>query len=286
MSAPRQRYRFITLDVFTDRPFGGNPLAVFPEAAGIDDQQMQLIAREFNLSETVFILAGTNGADANLRIFTPAFEMPFAGHPTVGACLILALEGRIGGSATLGVKAGMMAIAVADGVATITAPQPARSIASPAPDADSVASALGLASGEVLTGDQSPLICTAGVNFLFASAANREILARAKPGSPGGDTVGTALVALDDLAHGAVHMRMFAPAAGVPEDPATGSAAAALPAYLRHMGLEKPAFVIHQGDDMGRPSRIAVTVTTDDSGADSVQVGGSGQVMSEGEFIL
>ena len=279
------RYRFITLDVFTDQPFGGNPLAVFPDAAGIDDAQMQAIAREFNLSETVFILPGTDGADATLRIFTPTFEMPFAGHPTVGSALILYLEDRIGATATLNVKAGAMAITVADGVATITAPQPARTIDSPAPDAAAVASALGLQSGDVMAGDQSPIICSAGVNFLISRAVDRAALARARPGTPDGDTVGTVLIALDDLSENIVHMRMFAPEVGVIEDPATGSAAAALPAYLRHMGLEKPAFLIHQGDDMGRPSRITVTVTTDDDG-DHVQVGGSGCVMSEGEFIL
>jgi len=279
------RYRFITLDVFTDQPFGGNPLAVFPDAAGINDAQMQAIAREFNLSETVFILPGTDGADATLRIFTPTFEMPFAGHPTVGSALILYLEDRIGATATLNVKAGAMAITVADGVATITAPQPARTVDSPAPDAAAVASALGLQSGDVLAGDQSPIICSAGVNFLISRAVDRAALARARPGTPDGDTVGTVLIALDDLSENIVHMRMFAPEVGVIEDPATGSAAAALPAYLRHMGLERPAFLVHQGDDMGRPSRIAVTVTTDDHG-DHVQVGGSGCVMSEGEFIL
>lgn len=279
------RYRFITLDVFTDQPFGGNPLAVFPDAAGINDAQMQAIAREFNLSETVFILPGSDGADATLRIFTPTFEMPFAGHPTVGSALILFLEDRIGATATLNVKAGAMAITVADGVATITAPQPARTVDSPAPDAAAVASALGLQSGDVLAGDRSPIICSAGVNFLISRAVDRAALARARPGTPDGDTVGTVLIALDDLSENIVHMRMFAPEVGVIEDPATGSAAAALPAYLRHMGLERPAFLIHQGDDMGRPSRITVTVTTDDDG-DHVQVGGGGCVMSEGEFIL
>ncbi len=280
------RHRFVTLDVFTDRPFGGNPLAVFPEAAGISDTEMQSIAREFNLSETVFILPGTDGADANLRIFTPAFEMPFAGHPTVGSALVLARENRIGATATLNVKSGPMAITVADGVATITAPRPAHTVTSPAPDAVAVASALGLESGDVLAGNQSPIICSAGVNFLFACVVDRAALARARPGTPDGDTVGTALLALDESAENIIHVRMFAPGAGVAEDPATGSAAAALPAYLRHMGLEKPAFLVHQGDDMGRPSRIAVTVTTDDSGADRVQIGGGGRVMSEGEFLL
>ena len=282
MPPPGRRYRFVTIDVFTDEPFGGNPLAVFPEAAGIADAQMQSIAREFNLSETVFILPGSGGADADLRIFTPAHEMPFAGHPTVGAALILARDERIGSAATLNVKAGMMAITVAGGVATITAPQPARAVTSPAPDAAAVASALGLRSGDVLAGDRSPVICSAGVNFLFAGAANREALARARPGTPDGDTVGTALVALDDLSENIVHMRMFAPSAGIPEDPATGSASAALPAYLRHMGLENPAFAVHQGDDMGRPSRIAVTVAADDH----VRIGGGGVVMSEGDFNL
>ena len=279
------RYRYITLDVFTDRPFGGNPLAVFPEATGIGDEQMQAIAREFNLSETVFILPGTNGADANLRIFTPAREMPFAGHPTVGSSLILAGEGRIGATATLSVKAGMVAVTVADGKATIMAPQPAHIIDTPAPDADIVAAATGLQPGDVAAGDQSPMICSAGAEFLFARVKNRETLACLQVGEPPSKSVGTVLVALDDLADGVIHMRMFAPRSGVPEDPATGSAAAALPAYLRHMGLEKPSFVIHQGDDMGRPSRITVTVTTDDDG-DHVQVGGSGCVMSEGEFLL
>ena len=285
MTKPRQSYRFITLDVFTDQPFGGNPLAVFPEATGISDTEMQSIAQEFNLSETVFVLPGTDGADANLRIFTPTFEMPFAGHPTVGSALVLAMEDRIGAAATLHVKSGLMAITVVDGVATITAPQPAHTVDSPAPDADAVADALGLQAGDVLAGDQSPIICSAGVNFLFSCAVDRAALARAQPGTPDGDTVGTVLIAIDDLTENIIHMRMFAPISGIPEDPATGSAAAALPAYLRHMGLERPSFVIHQGDDMGRPSRITVTVTTDDDG-DHVSVGGSGCVMSEGEFRL
>jgi len=279
-------YRYITLDVFTDQAFGGNPLAVFPEAAGIGDGQIQAIAREFNLSETVFILPGSDGADADLRIFTPVRELPFAGHPTVGASLVLAREERIGATATLGVEAGMVAVVLADGGATITAPQPARTLASPAPDADNVALALGLPPGDVAAGQGAPIICTAGADFLFAGAVSRQALARARPGSPDGDTVGTALVALDDLPDGIVHMRMFAPGAGIAEDPATGGAAAALPAYLRHIGRPSPAFVIHQGDDMGRPSRIAVTVTTDDAGADTVRIGGGGRVMSEGEFFL
>ncbi len=211
--------------------------------------------------------------------------MPFAGHPTVGSALVLARENRIGTTATLNVKAGMMAVTVADGVATITAPQPARTVDSSAPDAAAVADALGLQADDVAAGNHAPLICSAGVNFLFASVKNRETLARTQVGEPASKSVGTALVALDDLADGVIHMRMFAPRSGVPEDPATGSAAAALPAYLRHMGLERPAFVIHQGDDMGRPSRITVTVTTDDDG-DHVSVGGSGCIMSEGEFIL
>ena len=285
MTTARQSHRFVTLDVFTDRPFSGNPLAVFPQATGISDTEMQSIAREFNLSETVFILPGSDGADANLRIFTPAREMPFAGHPTVGSSLILAGEGRIGATATLGVKAGMVAVTVAAGKATIMAPQPAHIIDAPAPDAASIEAALGLQPGDVAAGDQSPMICSAGADFLFARVKNRETLARTRVGEPAIKSVGTVLVALDDLADGVIHMRMFAPRSGVPEDPATGSAAAALPAYLRHMGLERPAFLIRQGDDMGRPSRIAVTVTTDDDG-DHVQVGGSGCVMSEGEFFL
>ena len=285
MTKPRQSYRFITLDVFTDQPFGGNPLAVFPEATGISDTEMQSIAQEFNLSETVFVLPGTDGADANLRIFTPTFEMPFAGHPTVGSALVLAMEDRIGAAATLHVKSGLMAITVVDGVATITAPQPAHTVDSPAPDADAVADALGLQAGDVLAGDQSPIICSAGAVFLFACVANRDALTRAQPGTPDGNHVGTVVVALDDLAEGVIHVRMFAPEASITEDPATGSAAAALPAYLRHMGLEKPAFLIHQGDDMGRPSRITVAVATDEDG-DHVSISGSGVVMSEGEFIL
>ncbi len=286
MTRPRARYRYITLDVFTDRPFGGNPLAVFPEAEGIDDRGMQAIAREFNLSETVFVLPGSDGVDANLRIFTPVFEMPFAGHPIVGASHVLSKEERIGAEATLGVKAGEVAVRIRGDEARITAPQPPRVLDGPAPGASDVASAVGLNGGDVLADGKSPTICSAGAEFLFACVASREALSRAVPGQVDHKVVGIALVALDDLSDGIVHMRMFAPSAGVPEDPATGSAASALPAYLRHMGLERSDFVVHQGEDMGRPSFINVSVATDAASTQRVQVGGGAVIMSEGAFLL
>ncbi len=285
MDRPGTRHRFVTLDVFTDRPFGGNPLAVFPDAADIPEAALQPIAREFNLSETVFILPGGDGADADLRIFTPVHEMPFAGHPTVGAALVLAAAGRIAGEATLGLKAGPVAVRVDDGTAVIAAPQPPRVLGGAAPDAAAVAACVGLPKGDVAGGERSPLICSAGAGFLFACVSDRAALSRAIPGQTSGDFVGTALIALDHIDDGVLHMRMFAPLSGIPEDPATGSAAAALPAYLRHLGIDRPDFTVHQGDDMGRPSRIAVSTFTG-SGAESVRIGGGAVVMSEGEFLL
>jgi trans-2,3-dihydro-3-hydroxyanthranilate isomerase len=295
------RYRFITADVFTDQPFGGNPLAVLPDARGLDDVMMQTIAREFNLSETVFVLPPERPAHTRrLRIFTPRNEVPFAGHPTIGTALVLAELGELPlrGAATRIVfeeNAGPVpvTITVAAGrprIAELTAPQAPEVQASCAPAM--VASALSMAPSDLVTGRGLPRVVSCGLPFLLVQLADRAALARARlnrsvwmrqlEGSP------AAAVflfcddpdAVDSLGFRA---RMFAPGDGIEEDPATGSAAAALGGWLGTSARDGTmACVIAQGVEMGRPSRLEVEVDTRAGTVMAVRVGGGAVLISEG----
>ncbi len=300
-------YRFHTADVFTDRMFGGNPLAVFPDGEGIDDAKMQRIAREMNLSETVFVLPPEESAHAaRLRIFTPSAELPFAGHPTVGTALVLAWSGRIrlsGDSTEAILEEGVGPVPVtirADGGRPVSAqfttaqlPEPGP----PAPAAAALAEMLSLDAGDVLGEADRPRAYSCGVPFVFVRLADRAALARARlrmdlwerlladfwaspvflfcPGSGGRGP---------DL-----HARMFSPGMGIAEDPATGSAAAALAGYLvetkRHRaGTNR--WRIAQGEDMGRPSLIELEADVEGAHVTAVRVGGGAVAVSEGVLHL
>lgn len=291
-------HRFVTLDVFTEVPFGGNPLAIFPEAEGIAEAAMQTIAAELNLSETVFVTDAA-GPEPRLRIFTPRAELPFAGHPTVGTAIFLADMRPAGAESGLlmQTRSGPVGARIRvrnDGrkEALITVPRlPA---AGAAPGLGDVAATLGLRP-DALVAD--PLAYEAGVPFTFVQVADRECLARVRLDSGRWTaTFGTAwasqlyVVSMEDWERGReVHARMFAPALGIAEDPATGAAAAALAGMLHD--LQRPGdgeitWIIHQGEDMGRPSRIVLEASVADGKLIQVRLGGTAVPMSEGVLRL
>lgn len=246
-------------DVFTAERFVGNPLAVFPDAAGIAESDLQKIAREFNFSETAFVYAPDDPAHtARVRIFTPTMEVPFAGHPTIGTAVALAGRGH-GPDMVLELGVGPLAAHAADGRARFTTTAPLERLATPDPAL--VARALGVAP-EAFAGP--PVLATLGLAFTVTELDSRATLAALRP-DPAAFRDGAALypAGLDFAQYawvetdGTIHARMFAPLDDVPEDPATGSAAATLAALIAEA---RGSFsgTVHQGDDMGRPSRIGV----------------------------
>lgn len=298
----RRRYRFILCDVFTTSRFGGNPLAVIPDADGLTTDEMQSIAREFNFSESTFVLPPTGAQDRRVRIFTPTQEVPFAGHPNVGTACMLAADGAFGETAaeseiTFEETAGDVAVSLrrnAQGAfrAEIEAPQDLSLGA--AVDPARVAAALSLATGDVATGVHAPVVASVGLPFLVAEVASREALTRARVDTP-------ALAALrDDGIVPDIHAwcrsrdefdiraRMFAPFDGVPEDPATGSANGALAALLTRVAAEFRdglVLTIGQGIEMGRPSRLELR-TRRDGERIRTWIGGDCVPTADGTFYL
>lgn len=293
------RRRFVTLDVFTERRFAGNPLAVVLDPAGLDTATMQAIAREFNYPETVFVLPPREPAHrAALRIFTPAAELPFAGHPTVGTAVLL---GRVGGGAAcefvveegIGPVRCRTAMVDADrGRAAFDLPRlPAEAGHAPAPDA--IAAALGLAPGDLGFGEFAPAAWSAGNPMCFVPVRSLAAIARARPDAARFDqTFAIGGRAIAYLFCGEVgepvhdfHARMFAPGLGVPEDPATGSAAAAFAGLLATQGRYADGqhrVAIEQGYEMGRPSLMELAFTLRGGALASVSVGGGAVVVTEG----
>ncbi len=298
-----REYRFLQADVFTDRAFAGNPLAIFPEADGLTTEEMQSIANEMNLSETTFVLPATDPkARFRLRIFTPAAELPLAGHPVVGACFILAERGAFPleeGTNRIfqECKAGVLPVdivvrggRVENAIMTQSKPR----FFDEYRDRDLLGKAVGLPADELLPDDlPAQLVSTAVPQLMVPArslapfgriqvdlAAMRRVLAET-----GTDCF---MIFTRECAtpEATVHARMFAPTLGVGEDPATGSASGALGAYLVQQGVVEAAptahIVVEQGYEMGRPSTIHVEVDADDSGLVEVRVGGKAVEVAEG----
>lgn len=290
------RRRFLILDVFTARAFGGNQLAVLPDASGLSGEAMQVIAREFNFSETSFVLPSTD-ADAHVRIFTPAYEMPFAGHPTIGTALALAWERAVpqAGNILLLEAAGPVRVELSaeDGRAAsaeLTAPQLPRVL--PGVDLAHCAQALGLEVGDLGSGWPDAPVVTTGAPFLIVPIATRAALGRARLRDPslldGLIATGVYLVTPDAAEPGIDwQVRMFAPGAGVGEDPATGSAAAAFAGLLAHTTPEPEGhwrWRIAQGIEMGRPSLIEASAEKHNGVVTAVRVAGRAVLVAEGEI--
>jgi trans-2,3-dihydro-3-hydroxyanthranilate isomerase len=276
-------YPFVTLDVFTDQRFGGNPLAVFPDAAGLDAETMQALAREFNLSETTFVLPPDDpDHTARVRIFTPQAELAFAGHPNVGTAWVLAGLGRDrDGVLRFEEGAGLVEVAVERrdrqvAGCRVAAPQPLSLADAPAPD--DLAACAGLAPGDI----SAAIVASVGTAAVLA-AVPPGALERAAPDVaafraaaarwPG--YAGHFLLYLYARDANAVRARSFAPLYGISEDPATGSAGAALAASLLHRdGGDTLALDIRQGVEMGRPSRMQAGAERDADGGIRAWVGG------------
>jgi trans-2,3-dihydro-3-hydroxyanthranilate isomerase len=288
------RRHFVTLDVFTDRRFAGNPLAVVLDAQRLDTEAMQAIAGEFNHPETVFVLPAA-GADrrARIRIFTPARELPFAGHPTVGTAVLLALRDGAAAGLELMLEEGIGPVrcvieASADrgGRARFTIPQ-LPSQAGPAPDDAAIAAALGLAPAEI--GELRPARWSAGLPYTFVPATSRAAVAHCRPDPARFDTAfgadGAVYVFCRETVEPghAFHARMFAPGMGIPEDPATGSAAAAFAGMLApHLTDGSHTIAIEQGYEMGRPSLIRLAAVVEAGRLVSASIGGDAVIVTEG----
>ena len=298
--------RFFTLDVFTDRALAGNPLAVVLDAQGLGDGGMQAIAREFNLSETVFVLPPDDPRQrARLRIFTPAKELPFAGHPTVGTAVLLGLldHGHHHGNIAFGLEEGVGLVPCAveiegegQGQATFTLPRlPWRE--GDAPPDTVIAAALGLDEKEIGFDAHRPSLWSAGNGFVMVPVASKAAATRAVPNAAAWSALRSdgarAAVFLytreTEAAEHDFHARMFAPGMGIGEDPATGSAVAAFAGVV--MEFDRPedgehAFVIEQGYAMGRPSQIRLMPTVEGGTLAKVSIGGRAIVVSEGALRL
>jgi trans-2,3-dihydro-3-hydroxyanthranilate isomerase len=295
------RYRYYICDVFTDTRFGGNQLAVLPEAEGLTDRQMQQIAREFNFAETAFVFPPEVGHTRKVRIFTPASEMPFAGHPNIGTAFSLATAGEFGEietsiQVTFEEKAGPVPIAIQrrEGQAIwceLAAPE-TLSLGKTVPS-ELVASAVSLTQRDIVTTTHVPQFASVGLPFLMTELKDRSALERARIQWDGVEAIAALGVtpdihlyvqSADDFD---VRARMFAPMDGVPEDAATGSANCALAAFLGHTD-EKPSgefrFRIAQGVEMGRPSVLEARAEKREGVVVAAWIGGSCVAVSEGEI--
>lgn len=298
------RLKFFTLDVFTDTALAGNPLAVVLDAADLDTARMQAIAREFNLSETVFVLTPRSPlSTARIRIFTPGRELPFAGHPTVGTAVLL---GELRAPELLAREDIAVALEEEVGLVTCTVrhlpgqaprasfglPRLPQEIGAAAPVAD-IAAALSLSADDIGFDDHVPTLFSAGVGFTFVPLRSRAAVARAKPdptrwtGVIGPADHANAFVYCREVARegSQFHARMFAPEMGIGEDPATGSAVAAFAGVV--MRFDRPGegdhtILVEQGFEMGRPSLITLGLDVADGALASASIGGHAVIVQQG----
>ena len=296
------RRRYHILDVFTDVKLAGNPLAIVVDCDGLDGAAMQRIAREFNLSETVFCSAPRDPVNtASLRIFTPAAELPFAGHPTVGTAVLLGIENapdliaREDVGLVLEQKIGLVSCSVRRrrgeaAHARFEAPRAAEVSAEP-PDPAALAAKLGLERSDIGFDGHGPTCFSAGNPMTFVPLASIEALGRADLAAAPGEKTMLYLYARAQPQGEtrAFRARMLSAGWGVPEDPATGSAAAAFPAALA-AGERLPDgehdLILLQGVEMGRPSRIGVAFAIEGGRVGPVTIGGSAVVVAQGTLEL
>ena len=276
--------RYVIVDVFTDRALAGNQLAVFTDARGVEAEAMQALAKEIGFSETTFVLPAEDGGTARMRIFTPSAELPFAGHPTLGTAWVLAAPLQ---PAVVELETGMGIVPVelerdeSGALVFGRMVQPVPTIA-PYRQTEGLLDALGLQSSVL------PVECyDNGPRFTYVACESRETVAALEPDF-------NALTALEvnvSCIAGsgtAWKTRMFAPALGVPEDPATGAAAGPLVCHLCRHGLVRwgTEIEIAQGDEIGRPSTLYARADGSDAGIERVEVGGRAVVVARGEFRL
>lgn len=300
-------FHYYTTDVFTREQFGGNQLAVFPDASGLDPALFQAIAREFNYSETTFVLPPTDPANTRrVRIFTPGGELQFAGHPTVGTAFVLATIGAIplhGPETRIVLEEGVGPVPVTirseggkAGFAQLSVAQ-LPMVGPPPPPAADLARCLSLDPTDVRTGEWGPEGRSCGTPFLMVPVRNREALARARPNLDAWESVlaqywtNKLFFFCDkpELKGSHYRARMFAPTIGVPEDPATGSACAGFAGYLADRDERTDGTLrwrVEQGFEMGRPSLVDIEADKKQGVVSGVRVGGNSVLVSRGEFYV
>ena len=298
--------KFVTVDVFTDRQFGGNPLAVVPDAIGLSSAQMQAIAAEFNLAETTFVLPPKDPAHAaQVRIFTPRAEIPFAGHPNVGTAFVLGRQGTCHGRPIDGdtlvfeETAGLVRIALLRQAseivgARLAAPQPL--VISDTVACEIVAEACALSAADIETRNHQPCIASCGMPLLMVELKHLQALAAAQPRTevfarhlPMSRLTGIHLYVHTGRDGIDIQSRMFAPLYGVPEDPATGSANVALIGLLAKLRPEQDLRLqktIAQGIEMGRPSRLEALAEKRAGAVTATSIGGTCVPMMQGVLDL
>ena len=307
-----KKARYVRVDVFANKPFGGNPLAVFPEAKNLTSREMQLLAMEMNLSETTFVVPPTkgSGADFRVRIFVPDKEIPYAGHPTLGTFYVLAKEGRIKLKApmTTGkmeVQAGVMPVEIFSSKGKITKIVTVQNIPEFGPtveDVRGIAKALSLSESDFDVDRMPPQLVSTGLPWIIAPVRTRKAVEKAAGNAaaftellselPQGiaDLYVTCLDPIESTS--TTHSRgLYLTNKNVVEDPATGSASGCLGAYLVHHGLVPVERTVtmrnEQGYEMGRPSKIAIQVQTSaKKEIESVRVGGTVVHMMDGFAYL
>ncbi len=291
---------YLILDVFADRPLAGNPLAVIPDAQGLSPAAMQALAREFNLSETVFLMPPADrGSPVPARIFTPGREVPFAGHPTVGAGVALALAGW-GPDIVLDLAGGPVAIRAAGqarpngfGQGRARVERDGQLERLHGLDVAQVAACIGLPPDAVLTATHPPVMVSFGLPFALVELSGAAALAAARPDTMAFEAAQARWPSAFDFATylyvrdgDTVQARMFAPLDGITEDPATGSAAAALAALLAETLGRDMALAIVQGAEMGRRSEIAVSARLDGGRATGITLEGAAVVVAAGRIAV
>jgi trans-2,3-dihydro-3-hydroxyanthranilate isomerase len=297
------KYRYYTCDVFTETRFGGNQLAVLPEAVGLSAQQMQQIAREFNFSETTFVFPARAGHTRHVRIFTPAREIPFAGHPNIGTAFVLASAGELGEiksslTVTFEEESGLVSVTIRESggkVASceLTAPQ-SLSFGKTLP-VELVAAAISIDPKEIVTKTHGPQVASVGLPFVMVELKDRSVIERARINMSGFEALAAQDVMPDVYLYTRVtdgfdiRARMFAPLSGVPEDPATGSANCALAGLLAHYSQDPNGsftWRIAQGVEMGRPSTLIARAEKTDGVVQTTRIGGATVLVGEGVIYL
>ena len=301
------KYRYLHFDVFTDRPFTGNQLAVFPNAAGLDSHVMQRVAAEIGFSETAFVFpAETTTTDVRVRIFTPAVELPMAGHPTIGTAFALAHDGLLTprrSTVIFGLGVGPTPMQLewqSDQLQFAWMTQPVPEFGETPADIEALAAALGIGEGDIRESMLPVQEVSSGFPLLLVPLVSRRavdavVVDRAAfqrfyqaAGMSELPLFAFSLEAASDDA--AVFSRMFAPMFGVAEDPATGGASGPLGGYLFHhaaVPADRAAHMVSlQGARMGRPSRIHISISTRNGRIDEVRVGGQSVLVAEGTMYL
>lgn len=292
-----RRYAYLHVDVFTDKPFGGNPLSVFLDSQGLSADEMQSIAKEMNHSETTFLFPPSNGGAAKVRIFTPAVEIPFAGHPVIGTAFAIATHdpAKSRASMTLELAGGDVAttLELEDGVPTFVwmtqkPPERGASIA----DVDRLARSLGIGRGDISLGEGAAEVWSTGLPFLFVPLSGLTPMGRMRPNPQilhellhEVSARGVYAITRETTRTGvAVRGRCFPIGVGVSEDAATGSAAGALAGYLLGHGWTGAGRIeVEQGIELGRPSSIHIDAT---SRTQPVRVGGRVVSVGRGEITI